>query len=102
MVKLATIKRKREPEFTASSKLQPQHFATHERCILECRFVQLCQTQIAIVELAVYKFEAGKVIFGKIAVVERAIFVFAFCQRVVSVKSFVSYVYFLHVSVCKK
>jgi hypothetical protein len=99
MVKLATVKRKGKSKLVAGVKPKSQHFAVLEFYVPKSRFVQFCQTQIATVKCAVCELKFRKVIVGKVAVVENAVFVFAFCQRVVSVKSFVLYVCFLHLSV---
>jgi len=60
---------------------------------------ELRQTEITTVKCAVYKLKFGKVAVRKVATVENAVFIFAFCQRVVSVKGFVCDINFLHFSV---
>ena len=96
MVELATVKRKRKSKLVASVKPKSQHFAVFEFYVPKRCLVEFCQTEIATVKCAVNKLKFGKVAVRKVATVENAVFVFAFCQCVVSVKSFVLYVCFCH------
>ncbi|MPN42355.1 hypothetical protein SDC9_189912 [bioreactor metagenome] len=100
MVELATVKRKRNSEFVAGVKAKSQHFTVFEFYFPKRCLVEFCQTEITTVKCAVYKLKFGKVVVGKVATVENTVFVFALCQRVVSVKSFVLYVCFCHCLFC--
>ena len=99
MIELATVKRKRKSKFIAGVKPKSQHFTVLEFYVPKGCLVEFCQTQITIVKCAVCELKFRKVFVGKVTIAENTVFVFAFCQRFVSVKGFVCNINFLHFSV---
>jgi hypothetical protein len=99
MIELATVKRKRKSKFIAGVKPKSQHFTVLEFYVPKRCLVEFCQTQITTVKCAVCELKFRKVFVGKIATAENTVFVFTFCQRIISVKGFVCDINFLHFSV---
>jgi hypothetical protein len=75
---------------------QMENFAVYKFNIPKCGLIEFCQTEIASVKRAVCELKFRQVFVGKVAIVENAVFVFALCQQIASVKGFVYDVIFLH------
>lgn len=77
MAEYTAVKGKRKPEVVAGVEPQSQHLAVPELYIAQYGSVQLHKAQVAVDESAVYELKARKVAIRKIALAERAAFVFA-------------------------
>lgn len=99
---MAALERKRQSKFATRIKPKAQHFTIHEFHVLKRSRVELRHTEIATCKNAVDELEGGKVAIGKVASLERAVFVFSRGQDTVVVKGFVLEVVFLvcHVYIC--
>lgn len=86
MIQLATLKGKSKTKGIAGIKPKPEHFAILELDIPKRRSTELSQTEIAPIEVAIHEFKLRKAMPSKVAAIENAIFVLAFCQRGVPVK----------------
>jgi len=83
MIQYAVFEAERKSEFVAVVKVQSQHFTIFKFHIPESGFGKFGQAQVASRKFAGYESAVGHIGFRKVAASKYAIFIFAFCERVV-------------------
>ena len=86
-----------QTKLAAVPKFQTQHFAFFKLNVAQSRLMEFYQTKVAPAEFGFREFNFAEIGIGKVAVDERAVFVFAFWQRVLGKVDFVkSLVFSIH------